>query len=153
MITRLFKEALSTYSGNTITLYHYSTKDDDRLVLDPKKFGKNSWSRREKRSSATPKIFFYLDPEDKERFFSEETPLYSVEVPKSQVYDITVDPKGMIKKTKEQNQDVLNIDMLIENLKDAGFKGMYYQLKFDVVTWFYPITVERTHVYDTNVAS
>ena len=143
-IKKLLIEALTDYSEDGIvTLYHYSNIDKPSVVLDVNRFGENSWTKRDKAVSATPKLFFYLDPSQKERFFNSGKVLYSTDVSDSEIYNILKDPLGIKEAVREANQGVLNMDDLINRVVDSGHKGMYYKPKRDLVVWFENIEVFR----------
>ena len=60
--------------GGMVNLYHYSKGLSGPVeVLDPSKFGSNSYSHAERRALSTPRIFFYVDLRDKENFFDHNT--------------------------------------------------------------------------------
>lgn len=143
-LTTLLIESLSDYNDNgTITLYHYTDIDQDELVLDVNKFGENFWTKRDKAVSSTPKLFFYLDPEDKERFFNRGSTLYTVDVSASEIYNVLKDPLELKKEVRNKNNGVMDIDNLITKIKTAGYKGMYYRPNRELVTWFENITVQK----------
>lgn len=103
-LIQLLTEKVDTLTqNNVLTLYHYSNVDKESFILDPKKFGEKSFTRSEKKVSDYPRIFFYLDPDDKERFYrSNAYHLYTVDVPRNQVYHLNNDPLSIIKTVKDQ---------------------------------------------------
>ena len=80
--------------GGTMTLYHYAVPDMQSLVLDPK-YKRGSYSTREYEVANTPRVFFYVDPNHQESFFTERK-LYKVDVPTNRVYDLGEDPEDFI---------------------------------------------------------
>lgn len=144
-ITTIFMESLSQFNqSGDITLYHYSKEGSEQLILDPKEFGKHSFTRQERRTSSFPRVFFYLDPTDKERFFqSNAWNLYTTTVDRRELYDLRKDKKNLINKIKDNNDGVLNYDQLFKTLKKE-YNGVYYRVKNrDVVAYFYPISVDK----------
>jgi hypothetical protein len=138
-------ENLSNFvnEDGTVLMYHFAKIDQPSIVLNPDMFGSNSWTRGDIRVSDMPRVFFYLNLDDKERFFLSHT-LYTTKVKVTDLYDIVADPLKIKAKLREENNGVLNVDMLLRNAKERGFKGVYYKPYMDVVNWFYPITVEKT---------
>lgn len=144
-ITTIFVESLSQFDqSGKVTLYHYSREDSEQLILDPQKFGKHAFTRQERKTSTYPRIFFYLDPTDKERFFrSDVWNLYVAEVKRKELYDLTTDNENLIPQIEEQNDGVLNYDRLFKTI-DKNYNGVYYTVKNrDIVTWFNPISVNK----------
>lgn len=152
LIESLVKEELTDKSP--VTLYHYAKSQEETLKLDPNRFGENSYTKRDKLMSDVPRVFFYLNPREKESFFKAEHSLYSVEVPREQIYNVIKDPLGLKKKHFEKRPDW---DALLQELSGYGwenskkmtkvreplFKGMYYKPDFEVVIWFDYITVRK----------
>lgn len=144
----LLHEELSR--SNTITLWHYSRINKPTFILDPKRFGESSWSRRESASSDVPRIFFYTNPKQKEIMFDEEYTLYQAQVPSMEIYDLSTDPLDL------RSEYGNNLHELLEYLsgwertsggwkkKKGKFKGVKYSVdSFEAVIWFAPIKVTR----------
>ncbi len=139
------KERKSRYDqGGIITLYHYAVPDEESLVLDPK-HKRGSYSTREYEVADTPRVFFYVDPDHRERFFLNRS-LYKVDVPADQVYDLGVDSEDYIgqvshpvyglRKGEEWNT-------LLETIREK-YSGVFYDTgRLHIVVWFYPIEVYR----------
>jgi hypothetical protein len=133
----LFEELIT----GTISLYHYARSTEDQLILDPSKFGNNSYTRRDKMISDVPRVFFYLKPQEKETMFdTKQVSLYTTEVPSDLIYDIIKDPEGIRIKAFEKRPD---FDLMLKNIIKAGYKGCYYKPGFEVVAWFEPIKVRK----------
>lgn len=148
----LLTESLNEYkSDGFITLYHYSTVDQDTVVLSPDRFGKHSFTKADKRLTDYPRVFFYLNLDDTERFFKHKN-LYATDVPHSAIYNVLEDPQGIKDEIKEKNNGVLNFDELLRTIHNRGFKGMYYQPKMDIVIWFEPIEVSKYEFNNTEEA-
>ena len=131
------------HSG-VITLYHYNRTDEEGLVLDPD-HRRGSHSTREFETATTPRIFFYLDPQHRERFFQRAS-LYKVDVPANRVYDLRNDPEGHIAMHKDPVYGLrkgMEWDDLLEHIRES-YDGIFYSTSnFDVVAWFHPIEVTR----------
>jgi len=137
-------------SAGSLSLYHYTDAKQESLVLDPG-HKKGSYSRREFDTASTPRVFFYLDPSQKESFFSSST-LYTTTVPTDRVYDFRNDPAGYRQAQSEEfpkghRHPVYGLrkgmewDEILEDIRE-DFDGIYYSTaNFDVVAWFKPIEV------------
>lgn len=146
-------------SKPTVKLYHYCGRycpgDPGSVVLEPQMGADapQSYSRRDYDVLQVPRIWFYLDPADRES--SVTGPLYSVEVPTSQIYNLREDERdfigeiqrerqkekyfyGTVKQPLRKGEDWNNLFYLII---DKGYKGVYYKTGFDVVVWLEPIEV------------
>lgn len=144
-ILRIFAESLSEYSqSGNVTLYHYSREDSEQLILDPEMFGKHSFTRREAKISTYPRVFFYLDPTDKERFFQSNTwNLYTAEVKADEIYDLDKDPQQYIQQNKDNNNGIVDWEQLFKTA-DNKYNGMHYSVKNrDIVVWFNSISVNK----------
>ena len=134
----------SYINNGMIRLYHYTKPDKETIVLDPK-FPKSYYSRNEFETASTPRVFFYVDPSQKERFFGISN-LYTTEVPASQVYDFTNDPEGYREKVRHPVYGLrkgVEWDELLETIREK-YDGIFYSTaNFDVVAWFQPIEVQR----------
>tara|TARA_R110000737_G_scaffold25408_1_gene44088 strand:- start:2025 stop:2534 length:510 start_codon:yes stop_codon:yes gene_type:complete len=141
-ITEAPKE--SYVEGEGMSLYHYTRSKEDILVLDPD-HRRGSHSTREFETATTPRIFFYLDPQHRERFFQRAS-LYKVDVPANRVYDLRNDPEGHIAMHKDPTYGLrkgMEWDDLLEHIRES-YDGIFYSTSnFDVVAWFHPIEVTR----------
>ena len=151
----LLFEDLSINARGKVTLYHFSKAKTDSVSLDPERVGQSSFSRREMNTSSVPRVFFYLDPEQREVMF--QNPVYHlfyVEVPFGSIYNLREDSKGYKKQFASEQTGTVDFHALLKHLsgwnKLSGegwtktnplYKGVYYNVGFDVVAWFDPITV------------
>jgi len=131
-------------SGGVISLYHYSRPDVDTLVLDPK-HGAQSYSRNDYIVSDVPRVFFYVDPDDKERFFASAN-MFTVDVPANRVYDLTADEEGYIEATRHSVYGLrkgVEWNTLLETIRE-DYDGIFYDTgRLKIVAWFHPIEVVR----------
>jgi hypothetical protein len=127
-----------------IKLFHYSRPDVESLMLDPE-FGAQSYSRNDYIVSDVPRVFFYVDPNDKERYFYGAN-LFTVDVPTNKVYDLTADKEGYIEKVRHPIyglRDREEWNTLLETIRE-DYDGVFYDTgNLKIVTWFYPIEVNR----------
>ena len=130
--------------GGIITLYHYPKPDTETLVLDPK-YGAQYYSKNDYIVSDVPRVFFYVDPADKERYFYGYN-MFRVDVPSNQVYDLTADDQGYVAAARHpiyglRNREEWNV--LLEKIRE-DYGGVFYDTgRLKIVTWFSPIEVSR----------
>jgi hypothetical protein len=113
--------------GEYVTLYHFGVPN--LKVLDPKYFGKNSYTSSEL-WWGMDRVFFYTDLKDKERIVGGQ--LYEVDVKLSDLYPFNKDPLNLydISSKKYGSEDVpvrIQIIYISNMLKEIGYKGMIYK--------------------------
>jgi hypothetical protein len=168
---------LQDYDQNgVVKLYHFSTLSTPKVTLDPEEARKkfNSFSMREYRNAGTPRIFYYLDIGDKEHFFDKTYNLYTTSLPLHKIYDLTKDPDGLIQKTLDNNNGIIDYDALFNNIKgryqeklnpklgyrsevvwrqrDKRYDAVYYKTGFQVIVAFTPLTAKLVKQDQKNVA-
>jgi len=139
--------SLGSYIKNsTITLYHYSSANDEEITLDPQHFGKSSYSRRERESSTIPRIFFYVDLSQREPIVATGRNLYAVNIHENMLYDLYVDPEGYKEAARHPVYGLrkgIELDDLLNKIKEK-YSGIFYTSgQIDIVAWFEPITVKK----------
>jgi|18_taG_2_1085343.scaffolds.fasta_scaffold40368_1 hypothetical protein len=157
----LFEGKDSTeYSNNgTITLYHYSKTDKEKLFLDPDYFSskRSPYSRRDYNVSAYPRVFFYVNLDETEPIVTSGKTLYSTTVPVSELYDLTKDPDNLRKRSISQYATAPDFDIILRAVAgraasvdgtqlvlDDEYNGVYYHVQgMSVVAWFEPIVVNK----------
>ena len=154
----LTEAPLESYDdGGMIKLYHfadryelekkYKTSDLESFETDPTKFGTSYFTSADKEVSEVPRTYFYVDLDDVEKIVVGGRPLYSTEVPISEVYDLKTDPEGYIKKIKHPMYGLRKGEEwteLLEYIRDeTPYNGVFRGRSFDVVEWFDPIEVYR----------
>jgi hypothetical protein len=124
-----------------LTLYHYAPDDFDGGVLDPSRFGAGTYTSRDLRASDVPRVFFYLNPGDREQWFTGRR-LFSAQVPASSIFDIeNGDPKVL--DASRTSSGRIDPHELFLNVKGAGYKGIKYDAGgMPLVAYFEPIAVE-----------
>jgi hypothetical protein len=152
-----------------VHLYHYSRAEAPSILLDPERFksGRNSWSMREYNVSPFPRVFFYVDSSKTEADIAHGIP-YEVSVPASDIYDLTTDPEGVLKRSSTYSEYSKSVDIhktlkalagkdkpsvnfphLFTPIRDEGakiYKGVYYMIREEtipVVAWFEEIEAAR----------
>jgi hypothetical protein len=130
--------------GGIMTLYHYAMPDEESLVLDPK-YKRGSYSRKEYITADTPRVFFYVDPNHRESFFTSRK-LYQVDVPSKQVYDLGADPEDFIGQVRHPVYGLRKGEewnTLLETIREK-YDGVFYDTgNLHIVVWFQPIKVQR----------
>jgi hypothetical protein len=148
-----------------VSLYHFSGADQDSLLLDPEYFIKQRqhYSRNDYNVSDMPRIFFYVDLEQAEDQVAQGSTLYSVEVPASQIYNLTEDPLGLKQKSISSYRVTPDYDRILRSLANrprqsrygappesllpegSPYRGAYYNTSgLDIVVWFEPVKVTRS---------
>ncbi len=128
-------------AGGMLTLYHYAPDDFEDGVLDPSRFGAGTYTSRDARASDVPRVFFYLNPGDREQWFTGRR-LFSAQVPASSIFDIdNGDPKVL--DASRTSSGRIDPHELLLNVKGAGYKGIKYDAGgMPLVAYFEPIAVE-----------
>ena len=139
------KEKKETYvDDGKISLYHYATPDTDSLILDPR-YKRGSYSTREYEVADTPRVFFYVDPDHRERFFLDRN-LFKVDVPANRVYDLGADEENFIEQVSHPIYGLRKGEewnTLLETIREK-YDGVFYDTgRLHIVVWFHPIKVER----------
>lgn len=159
-------ENLDKYSEQgVVPLYHYTENNSETMILDPQKAkqSSNSHTSRDWRTSGVPRVFFYLDPADKEKFFDNHN-LYVTYLPTENIYDLTVDKEGFVEQVKDENYGALDYDKLLNKISGhemiktrpelgwkspwkrkkvrRGYDGLLYNVGFNIVVSFVPLEAE-----------
>lgn len=145
ILKKQINENLADYvdKAGSIKLYHYSSINVDSFIANPSMFGQNSFTLGDAKHSTMPRVFFYVNKAQKERFFNASF-LYTAIVPVSEIYHLIDDIAGFKTKIREENNGALNFDELFKRVKGAGYKGVYYVPNgIEMINWFYPIKVTR----------
>ena len=155
----LTEAPFSAYNkGGKVILYHYAdpysleseygTREPEKFVLNPDRFGKSYYSRREMETSSMPRVFFYVNLDQSEKIVTAGRILYTTEVSANQIYDLKTDPEGYIKKVMHPTYGLrkgIEYNELLELIRDkTPYKGVFYGNQFDVVSWFEPIEIYKT---------
>ncbi len=131
-------------SGGNMTLYHYSNPDVDSLTLDPE-YGAQSYSRNDYILADTPRVFFYVDPKEKESFFA-TSKMFTVNVPANRVYDLSADDEDYIPAVRHPIYGLRageEWNTLLEKIRE-DYDGIFYDTgRIKIVAWFKPIEVNR----------
>ena len=143
----LNEEGFSSYihDGN-ITLYHYAPSEDDEIIIDPLRFGQQSYSSKEKQRSSFPRSFFYADLDHAENMVTPGKSLFSLDISANNIYDLREDPDGLVGNIKHPIYGFRN-DIEWTELFEAinkRYSGAYYTAHtMDIVVLFEPVTAKK----------
>lgn len=153
-LSNILFEDISSSSGSTV-LYHYAKSDAPTLILDPKRFGASSFTKGDSAVTDVPRIFFYVDPQQRESIVEQQRNLYAVKVPTDSIYDLMADPEK-IKDKFRMTSGRVDLDGLMRYVSgwDYGKKGFekssgfYKGLRYTaggiiMVNWFDSIPVTK----------
>jgi hypothetical protein len=161
LVEEILVEASIPSEGGNTTLYHFTQESPEnakeKIELDPEKFGKMGYSKKDLAVSAVPRTFFYVDPAEKETFFANKA-LYTAKIPTANIYNLEEDPDGVKAAVKAENYNILDMDQVLKKvsgwsqgawgtedqgkwIKGPGIAdGMYYETPtFAVVVMFVPV--------------
>ena len=117
-----------------ITLYHYSNNKINGKLL-PDFFGYNSYTDNDIKSCNIKRIFFY-DKKNPEYLLSSYSFLYTCRILKNQLYNITIDPAGYIKRYNSLYQAI--------NVIKSRYKGIIYRIgDYNIINAFYAINSNK----------
>ena len=129
------------FVDNKIEIYHFSDIDQDEMVVDPKYFGQNYFTKNDTKIPI-PRSFFYTNPQDSEVFFKNK-PLYKAVIDKDKIYDLSEDKLEY--REKNRNNGVLDFFELLKNIS-KDYIGVSYRIHsgtMTVVSLFVPILAHR----------
>jgi len=120
--------------SNYLTLYHYSNNKIKGKLL-PDFFGNNSYTDNDIKSCNIKRIFFY-DKKNPEYLLSNCSFLYTCRILKNQLYNITIDPAGYIKRYNSLYQAI--------NVIKSRYKGIIYRIgDYNIINIFYAINSNK----------
>ena len=112
-------------------LYHYSnTNIKDKLKV--KHFGANSYTNNDERISSLKRNFYFTTATAPEQRFKNSLYKYTINIPKKDIYNLISDSKKLAKRYN-------NIHSLLEGVKKLGYKGVLYNVGYNIVNLFYDI--------------
>ena len=116
--------------GENIILYHYGT-DKDTGYLDPYQAQSKTYTKDFEQWDQK-RIFFYVNPIDKERIVSGNE--YIVEYPLNKLYPFNNDPFNfydICKKEFQEEGNIFNVNAQVRcignKVKESGFDGMIFK--------------------------
>ena len=143
----LGEAAMSTYDKNgMVKLYHFAPSKEEEITVDPSRFGKECYSRREKERSSYPRSFFYVDLNQSEDCVRQGKTLYTLDIPIHKLYSIAEDPDDIVKNVRHPVYNFRNDIEWTELFKQIhqNYDGAYYSTpKMDIVVLFEPYTANK----------
>ena len=119
-------------------LYHYSnTNIEDKLKV--KHFGHNSFTNNDGRISSLKRSFCFTSSIVPEARFQGSPYKYTIDIPKKDIYNLISDSKKLKSKYN-------NIHSLLEGVKKLGYKGVLYNVGYNIVNLFYDISYDKKEV-------
>ena len=119
-------------------LYHYSnTNIKDKLKV--KHFGANSYTNNDGRISSLKRSFCFTSSIVPEARFQGSPYKYTIDIPKKDIYNLISDSKKLKSKYN-------NIHSLLEGVKKLGYKGVLYNVGYNIVNLFYDISYDKKEV-------
>ena len=110
-------------------LYHFTdNKIQDKIK--PSLFGANDYTARDARACHVKRAFYFTSPEPPEDRFKDCKYKYIVNISDGAIYNLVKDNQGIIKKYNSIND-------ILKHIKKLGFKGVLYNIGYDVVCLFY----------------
>jgi hypothetical protein len=110
-------------------LYHF-TDNKIQGKVQVKYFGANDYTARDARTCNIKRAFYFTSPEPPEYRFKHSKYKYIVNISDGAIYNLVKDGQGVIKKYGD-------INSILSHIKRAGFKGVLYNIGYDVVCLFY----------------
>ncbi len=161
LVEAVLVEASIPSEGGTTLLYHFTQESPEnvkeKILLDPKTFGKMGYSKKDLAISAVPRTFFYVNPAEKDSLYANKA-LYTANDPTADIYNLVDDPEGVKAAVRKENYNILDMDQVLKKvsgwsqgawgtedqgkwIKNPGMAdGMYYETpNFAVVVMFRPV--------------
>jgi len=142
------KDDIKKNEQERIKLVHFSSQGDLKHI-DPNFKQTGVDAGKKGRDTFHPHSFYYVEGTEPEQIVvSQSRHKYktSINPAEKPVYDLGHDPKGVVDEAIKENQGVLNMDMVHEKLKDAGFHGFRnskHPSLSNVVGMYHPLAVEH----------
>jgi len=112
-------------------LYHF-TDNKIKDKIKPSLFGENDYTARDARACHVKRVFYFTSPEPPEARFKDCKYQYITEVARHSLYNLKKDRDGLVARYKD-------INSIINHIKKSGFKGVIYNIGYDIVCLFYAI--------------
>jgi len=121
-----------------VRLYHYSnTNIKDKLKV--KHFGANSYTNNDGRISSLKRSFYFTSSTVPEARFQGSHYRYTIDIPKKDIYNLISDSKKLAKRYN-------NIHSLLKTVKKLGYKGVIYNVGYNIVNLFYDIKYDKKEI-------
>lgn len=114
-------------------IYHYTNKDNLKEV-NPLYFGNNCYTLNDKKIPIN-RAFFYTEPKP-EKYLKNSKCLYLCQIDNKCLYDLRIDNDNL-------KQKFLSIEDLLNKIIGLGYKGIIYNVGFDIVSLFETIPINK----------
>jgi len=123
------KERGGPKAAGNLLFRHFSNLDDYKVTLDPNKYGTGLKGREATRvAGGAPKsisLYSIDHPDNQVEHELRGRTEYRVSVPRSKLYDLSADPKGIIDKVMARNDGVYDHTQVEKAVKTAGYLGYH----------------------------
>ena len=119
-------------------LYHYSNTNIEAKVK-VKHFGANSYTDNDGRISSLKRSFYFTSSTVPEARFQGSHYRYTIDIPKKDIYNLISDSKKLAKRYN-------NIHSLLKTVKKIGYKGVIYNVGYNIVNLFYDIKYDKKEI-------
>ena len=113
-------------------IYHYTDNKIKGGKVEVKHFGENDYTARDARACHVKRAFYFTSPEPPEARFKDCKYQYITEVAGHSLYNLKEDKDELVARHKD-------INGIINHIKRAGFKGVIYNIGYDIVCLFYAV--------------
>jgi len=157
--TKELSDFIGLYVPGMLRIFHYTSKgahaDQDYMIVDPDKFGKQSYTMRDVNASGYKRSYWYTDLGNTEGMVtSGHGALFYVDIPGDKIYDWQNDPEGMYKKHKHPTYNFLEWDNFFDDVRQ-NYVGTFHRLGYKAngeptVMTFDKIKAKRTTQEEQN---
>ena len=120
-----------------ITLYHYTSNKIKDNYLRVKYYGYNWYTKNDVTATPVKRLFFFTTPKPLEYRFKGWQYRYTVSIDKNFIYDLRI---NKLKLPTDSITNLLNI------LIKKGYKGIIYNVGYDVVNLFYDVKINNKSI-------
>ena len=119
-------------------LYHYSNTNI-KAKVKVKHFGANSYTKNDGCISSIKRSFYFTTATAPEHRFQDSKYRYIAYVDQKCLYNLISDSKNLAKRYN-------NINTLLRAIKKLGYKGVLYNVGYNVVNLFYDIKYDKKEI-------
>ena len=149
--SKTLEDYIGIYKPGMLRVFHYTSVGNhsagNTMVVDPERFGKQSYTKGDFAVSGFKRSFWYVDLEDVESTVVQgNLALFYYDIPANEMYNWQKDPDGMYKKHRHKIYSRLEWDNFFQDMKD-NYTGIYYRLGYKnepIVVTFKPIVAKKT---------
>mgnify|MGYP003153794403 FL=1 len=138
---------LSSYNNDgMVNLYHYAPTKEDEIEIDPHRFGKQRYSRREKQRSTYPRSFYYVDLNHAENEVKSGKQLFYLQYPINKLYNMKEDPDDLVSSIRHPVygfRDDIEWSELFAAIHEKYSGAFYSTPRMDIVVLFEPVEAKK----------